>query len=105
MFNQKIFVLGYEEFVLLMGLLGIEGKIIEDTNQFLKEFEKLTKDSTIGMIIIALNLPENEIESIINFKLRYNKPFVFYLPDIFNPDIKQQNRIISKISKFINQLK
>ncbi|MFX0057799.1 MAG: V-type ATP synthase subunit F [Candidatus Hodarchaeota archaeon] len=104
MFNQKIFVLGYEEFVLLMGLLGIEGKIIENTEQFSKEFDRLIKDSSIGMIIVALNLPENEIEYLFDFKLNNKKPFVFYVPDVFTTDIEQQNKIMAKIFKFINQI-
>lgn len=103
MFNQRIFVLGYEEFVLMMGLLGIEGKIIENSEEFRKEFDNLIKNTTINMIIIAVNLSENDLEYLLEFKISSRKPFIFLLPDIFKTTIESQNPFISKIYKLIGQ--
>ncbi|MHA2429861.1 MAG: V-type ATP synthase subunit F [Promethearchaeota archaeon] len=104
MLNQGIFVIGNEEFVLMMGLLGIEGKIIENEKDFKKEFDNLIKDKSIGMIIIAINLSESEIEYLFEYKLNNRKPFIFYLPDAFKTDIEEQNIFISKAFKFISKI-
>ncbi|MGB5910118.1 MAG: V-type ATP synthase subunit F [Promethearchaeia archaeon] len=104
MFNQRIFIIGDEEFVIMMGLLGLEGKIIENAADFLKEFEKLIKDTTIGMVIVAIDLPESVLEYLFEFKLNNRKPFIFYLPDVFKPNIEEQNTFISRIFKFISKI-
>ena len=42
--EQKIHVIGYDEIVLLLGLLGIEGTILESSEQFMPTFNQLTND-------------------------------------------------------------
>lgn len=104
MTDQKIYAIGFEEFILMMGLLGIEGHIIENPNEFQELFNKLIKDENIGMIIISLNLSEDDIQYLIEFKLNNIKPFVFYLPDILGRASDDQNVILSKILKSIGKI-
>lgn len=102
--DQKIHVLGYEEIVLLFGLLGIEGTSIENSDDFLKIFKNLIKDPSIVMIIISMDLPEDIIEYLIDFKLNNRSPFVFITPDIFNPDVENQDKVLNKIFDSIMEI-
>jgi len=102
--DQKIYVLGSEDIVLLFGLLGIEGNIIENTEDFLKIFNKIIKDPLIAMIIISINLPDDVIEFLIDFKLNNRSPFIFFLPDIFEPDIETKDKVLNKIQKSIMEI-
>ena len=105
MVAKNIHVIGYDEAVLLMGLLGIEGTIIERKEDFMREFKKLVKKTNIRMIIIALELSKEMTNYIIDFKLNNLQPFVFCLPDIFAPNFEREdaffNRIIESIGKII----
>ena len=105
MTGQKIYIIGSDDFVILLRLLGIEGTIIEDSNNFLMTFNKLIKNTSIGMIIIAIDLPLDLIDFIIDFKLNNRKPFVFYLPNIFKTNIENEdvfyNKILNSIGKII----
>lgn len=106
MITQKVHVIAQDDIILLFGLLGIEGTIINSPNDFLKEFQDLIKITSISMIIIAIDLPNDIINYIANFKLTHRRPFVFYIPDIFERNIVNQdvfqNEIIKLISKIIN---
>lgn len=105
MTGQKIYIIGSDDFVILLRLLGIEGTIIEDSNNFLMIFNKLIKNTSIGMVIIAIDLPLDLIDFIIDFKLNNRKPFVFYLPNIFKTNIENEdvfyNKILNSIGKII----
>jgi len=107
MAGQKIHVIGQDDFVLLMRLLGIGGTIVEDSNNFLSVFNRLIKNTSIEMLIIAIDLPLDFIDYIIDFKLNIRKPFVFYLPDIFKANIENEDvfyfKILDSIGKIISQ--
>ena len=94
MSDQEIYVIGYDEIVLLLGLLGIQGSVLEKSDDFMEIFKNLIKNPSIGMIIIALEY----------FKLNNRRPFVFYLPDIFQFNIEKNNIFLKKISKSINNI-
>ena len=89
--DLKIDVIGEEEIVLMLGLLGIDGTIIENEVDFLKHFNRLVENSFIGMLIIALDLSEDQLEFVINFKLKNVRPFIYHLPDVFTMDLDRQN--------------
>ena len=99
MLDQKIHVIGYDDIVLLLGILGIEGTILENPDEFMKAFNNVIKNQSIGFIIIALNLPDDIIDYIIEFKLNNRRPFIFYLPEIFRPNIESNNIFLKKISE------
>lgn len=104
MAQQRIEVLGYEETVLMLRLIGINGKILEKPEQFLKEFKSSIKNKRIGMIIIALDLPEEMIDYILEFKLNNRRPFVYYLPNIFQPNIQNNDPFLNIIKNQISQI-
>ena len=105
--DQEIYVIGYDEIVLLLGLLGIKGSVLDNIADFMKIFKSLITNPSIGMIIVALELPTDIIDYLIDFKLNNRKPFIFYLADIFRLDIEKnnvfRNKIIESISKIIHQ--
>ncbi|HEY0089616.1 MAG TPA: V-type ATP synthase subunit F [Candidatus Lokiarchaeia archaeon] len=100
----KIIVIGDEEIVLLFGLLGIDGIILENANNFLKEFNKLVNDPTIGMVLISLELPEEITRVLIDFKLNNRRPFIFNLPDVFEPNIEEKNIFFAKIESILKKI-
>ncbi len=104
MVDQKIHVLGYDEIVLMLGLLGIEGTTVENVNDFMQLFNDLIKKPTIGMIIIAIDLPDDITEFLIDFKLNNRRPFIFFLPDLFETNIEKEDVLLNKILKIIGKL-
>ncbi|MFW9950119.1 MAG: V-type ATP synthase subunit F [Candidatus Thorarchaeota archaeon] len=104
MVEQKIFVLGDDETVTMLGLIGIDGIALEDTGDFLKEFNRLVNDTSISMIIIVLDLPDDIIEFLIDYKLNKRRPFIFYIPDIFNLQEEFKDRILNNVYGAFNKL-
>jgi vacuolar-type H+-ATPase subunit F/Vma7 len=102
--EQKIHIIGYDEIVLLFGLLGINGTIVEETNKFMEKFQDLIKDPSIGMIIIAMELPDEIVDYLIDYKLNNRKPFVFQLPDIFKADIEEEDAFLKRIYDSIKKI-
>jgi vacuolar-type H+-ATPase subunit F/Vma7 len=103
MYDQEIHVLGYQEIIYLFGLLGIDGTILKNSEEFLDVFNNLIKNPSIGMIIIALNLPTTIVEFLFDFKLNKRRPFIFFLLDQnanFEADI-YFNEILKSINKII----
>jgi len=104
MVGQKIHVLGEEDVVLLFGLLGIDGTVIENNEAFVKKFDTLTKESSIGMIIIFMELPNEIIDSILEFKISNKSPFIYLIPNIFLSDIENRDIFFNKIFESIEQI-
>ena len=106
MVAQKIHILGEEEMVSMLGLLGLEGTVVENEEGFLKQFTELTKKPSIGMIIIVLRLSLDVIDFLLDFKQNNRFPFIFILPDIFQPNIEKEgiilNKIVNAIGNFIS---
>jgi len=102
--GNVIHVIGEEDTVILLSLLGIEGTIINQKNEFLKEFNKVIKKPSIGMVIIAVDLDSNLIDYLTEYKLNNKKPFIFSLPDIFNPNIEDDEMFIEEISKSMGKI-
>ena len=99
-----IHVIGEEDTVILLSLLGIEGTIINQKNEFLKEFNKVIRNPSIGMVIIAVDLDSNLIDYLTEYKLNNKKPFIFSLPDIFNPNVEEDEMFIEEISKSMGKI-
>ncbi|MFW9896535.1 MAG: V-type ATP synthase subunit F [Candidatus Thorarchaeota archaeon] len=104
MTGQKIHILGEEDIVLLFGLLGIDGTIIENSEDFLKTFDSLIKESSIGMIIIFMELPDETIDYILDFKISNKTPFVYLIPNIFQSNIEDRDIFYNKIYESIEQI-
>ncbi len=102
--DKKIHVLGYDEIVLMFGLLGIDGTIIEHNEDFLKIFKNLIKKTSVAMIIIYIDMTDEILEFLTDFKINNRTPFVYLLPDIFQQDIKNQDKIFNKIHELIEEI-
>jgi len=104
MVAQKIHILGEKEMVSMLGLLGLEGTIVGNEEEFLKRFTELTKRPSIGMIIIVLRLSIEIIEFLLDFKQNNRVPFIFILPDIYQPNIEKEDIILNKIVEAIGNI-
>lgn len=102
--DKKIHVLGYDEIVLMFGLLGIDGTIIEHNEDFLKIFKNLIKKTSVALIIIYMDLSDEILDFLTDFKINNRTPFVYLLPDIFQQDIKNQDKIFNKIHELIEEI-
>jgi vacuolar-type H+-ATPase subunit F/Vma7 len=101
---QEIYIIGDEDIVLMLGLLGLEGTVVENEKQFLKKFNELVKNPRIGMVIIALQLSDEIVEFLLDFKLNNRKPFVFILPDVFQPHLENYDSVLNKIHDAIGDI-
>ncbi|MFX1326991.1 MAG: V-type ATP synthase subunit F [Promethearchaeota archaeon] len=104
MATQKIHILGEKELVSMLGLLGLEATIVENEEEFLKKFTELTNNPSIGMIIVALPLSSGTIDFLLDFKENTRIPFIFILPDIFQPKIEDYDIILNKIIDAIGSI-
>lgn len=104
MFDKEVHVVGDEDIVLMLGLLGIEGTIIENREEFLKVFNNLIDLPKIGMILIALRLSDEIIDFLLDFKLNNKEPFIFILPDVFQPNVERIDVLLNKISNAISDI-
>ncbi len=102
--EQEMFIMGDPELVRLFGLLGIEGKEVEKPEDFIKVFNELIKQKSIGMIIIAMELSPNDIDFLLDFKINNRSPFVFHVPNIFEPNIDSADIFYNKIYDIIHKI-
>ena len=56
------------------------------------------------MVIIAVDLDSNLTDYLTEYKLNNKKPFIFSLPDIFNPNIEEDEMFIEEISKSMGKI-
>jgi len=102
--DQKVIILGNEEHVLMFALLGIEGIMVENHEEFLKIFKELIIKPSTGMILIALELPINAMKYLINFKINNRRPFIFILPDLFKADIDKDDLVLNRILDAVSDI-
>jgi len=102
--DLKIHVIGYDEIVSLFGLLGIEGTVVKNKEDFMKSFENLIKSPTIVMIIINMELPDDVLDYLIDFRTNNRIPFIYLLPDIFQPDIRNHDKVFDLIHELIEDI-
>ena len=101
--EDKIHVIGYDEIVLMLGLLGIDGTPIEEEGNFRKVFDDLSSNPSIGMILIAMDLDDELREFLFEFKINHRKPVIFIIPDIFREDPEDPGVLMSNIYKSIDK--
>ncbi|MBN1800668.1 MAG: hypothetical protein JW891_04135 [Candidatus Lokiarchaeota archaeon] len=104
MVDQEIHVIGTDDLVILFGLIGVNGTIIKEESEFLPLFKDLTERPSIGMIIVAFDLTQQLVEFIVDFKLNNRTPFIYYLPDIFKPNIEINDAFWNHITTSIKKL-
>jgi vacuolar-type H+-ATPase subunit F/Vma7 len=105
MIDQKIYVLGDDDMVIMFGIIGVKGIIVNNREDLITTFEELITDNSVGMVIITLNITKEQIEYFYDFKLNNKRPFVFVTPDIFREEgerevfLKQYEDILETLSK------
>ena len=104
MVDSKIHVLGYDEIVSLFGLLGIEGTVVKHKDDFLRTFQNVIKRRSIVMIIINMELSDDIYNYLIDFKTNNRTPFLYLLPDIFNLEIRNHDKIFDMIEELIEEI-
>jgi len=102
--DQKVIILGNEEHVLMLALLGIEGIIVKDPEDFLKIFRELIIKPSTGMILVALGLPKDVMKYLIDFKINNRRPFIFILPDIFKTEIDKEDLVLNRILDAVSDI-
>jgi len=79
---MKIFLLSDKLDTLLgMRLVGVEGRHIQDTHEFLKEFEAVVSSKNIGILLITQALYDEFEETVNIAKASVNQPLIAFLPD------------------------
>ena len=101
---QQIHIIGDEEIVSMLGLLGLNGTVVKSEQEFLKKFSELINRSSIGMMIIAIPLSNDVIDYLLDFKKANRNPFIFILPDIFQPNIEREDIIFKKILDALGEI-
>jgi vacuolar-type H+-ATPase subunit F/Vma7 len=104
MIDSEVHIIGDEDTILMLGLIGIHGTVVENREDFLKIFNHLINLSKLEMLIIAMQLSDELVEFLIDFKLNNRRPFVFILPDIFRPNIEKDDPLLSKIFEAISDI-
>jgi len=104
MADQEVIILGSEEHVLMLAMLGIEGKIVEKSEEILKIFRDLIKKPSIGMIIIALDLPKDITNYLIDFKINNRRPFIFIMPNLFKTEIDKEDLVLNRILDAVSDI-
>lgn len=104
MADQEVVIIGSEEHVLMLAMLGIEGIIVEKSEEFLKIFRDLIKKPSIGMILIALELPKDIVNYLIDFKLNNRRPFIFIMPDLFKTEIDKEDLVLNRILDAVSDI-
>jgi vacuolar-type H+-ATPase subunit F/Vma7 len=94
---QEIHIIGDEEIVSMLGLLGLEGTIVNNEEEFLKKFSELMIKPSVGMMIVAFDLSNQMIDYLLEYKKANKRPFIFILPDIFQPNVERDDIIFKKI--------
>lgn len=96
----RIFVLAEEEIVILFGLLGIEGIILENPLEFYIEFEKVIQDPQVELIIISENIFEQNLQLLLDFKVSRNKPIIIEVPNFIKKE-KREDLIRKLVTKYL----
>ena len=104
MIDNEVHIIGEEDIILMLGLIGIQGTVVENQEEFLKIFNRLINQSKIEMIIVAVQLSKEIVDFLMDFKLNNRRPFVFILPDVFHPNIEKDDLIFSKIFDAISDI-
>ena len=64
-----------------MRLVGIEGEIIEDAETLSKRLDKLTRDTTIAVLLLTDTINNMCKEKLMNIKLNSKQPLIVVIPD------------------------
>ena len=64
-----------------MKLAGIDGIVLHEREDVLKEMKKMMKDESIGIIIVTEKIVDLASEEIMQWKLKKVRPLIIEIPD------------------------
>lgn len=84
--------------LLAMRLAGINGVIVHEKEEILKELDSAIKDKNIGIIIITEKIQEKVIDKVMDIRIKENNHLIVTIPDRHGFSSKEDF-----ITKYINE--
>ncbi len=78
---MRYFIIGDEDTVLGFGMVGVEGKIVEDKDSAESAFNHALKDHSIGVVIITERAAEYIREEVDAYHFSEQFPLIVEIPD------------------------
>ena len=82
---MRYYIIGDEDAVLGFGLVGVEGKAVQNTEQAQEAFSTVLKQSDIGIIIITERIADLIRPHVDRFIFTRNFPLIVEIPDRLGP--------------------
>jgi V/A-type H+-transporting ATPase subunit F len=82
---MRYYIIGDEDAVLGFGLVGVEGKAVQNTEQAQEAFSTVLKQSDIGIIIITERIADLIRPQVDRFIFTRNFPLIVEIPDRLGP--------------------
>ncbi|MGO1368699.1 V-type ATP synthase subunit F [Senegalia sp. (in: firmicutes)] len=83
---------------LAMRLAGIDGVIVNEKDEILKELNLAIKNENIGIIIITEKIQEKVMDKVMEIRIEENNHLIVTIPDRYGYSSKE-----NFISKYINE--
>lgn len=77
---MKTIILGDKESVLLFGLEGVEGRIVENQNDAIDEIKKIRKTKSYGLLIVTEEVATWAMEQVSLLRFSKELPLVIDIP-------------------------
>jgi V/A-type H+-transporting ATPase subunit F len=82
---MRYFIIGDEDAILGFGLVGVEGKAVQNAEQAQKAFSTALEQSDIGIIIITERVADLIRPQVDRFIFTRNFPLIVEIPDRLGP--------------------
>jgi len=77
---MKVVTVGSRVFVTSFQLAGVQGKIVDSSENALEEIKKLYDDSEVGLVLVSDDLTEEINDKLTKLRAEQSTPLVFALP-------------------------
>ncbi len=77
---MKVVTVGSRVFVTSFQLAGVQGKIVDSSENALEEIKKLYDDSEVGLVLVSYDLTEVINDKLTKLRAEQSTPLVFALP-------------------------
>ena len=77
---MKVITVGSRVFVTSFQLAGVQGKIVESSDDAFEEIKKLYTDSDVGLVLVSDDLTEQINDKLTKLRAQQSTPLVFSLP-------------------------
>ncbi len=77
---MKVVTVGSRVFVTSFQLAGVQGKIVDSSDNAFEETKKLYNDSEVGLVLVSDDLTEQINDKLTKLRAEKSTPLVFALP-------------------------